>query len=180
VNKGKKYTKGHKPELLSRKEIFKAEVIKDGNATRAALIAGYSPKTARSQGSRLLQDVDIKAAVDAAAAKALQNLEVTNERIIAEYAKMAFLDPSDFFDKDGNLLPVTMLPKHVSAAIEGITVESVPGGSSKVTRIKHGGKQKALDSLARIGGMFKDTVKVEIVSYAEKLQKARERANRNR
>lgn len=34
--------------------------IKSGNATQAAIEAGYSEKTARSQGQRLLTNVDIK------------------------------------------------------------------------------------------------------------------------
>ena len=36
-----------------------------GNATAAALAAGYSPKTARSQGQRLLTNDDIKDAIKA-------------------------------------------------------------------------------------------------------------------
>lgn len=34
-----------------------------GNATEAAKIAGYSPKTAYSQGQRLLKNVEIQAAI---------------------------------------------------------------------------------------------------------------------
>ena len=36
-----------------------------GNATEAALKAGYSPKTAYSQGQRLLKNVEVKAAIAA-------------------------------------------------------------------------------------------------------------------
>jgi len=36
-----------------------------GNATVAAIQAGYSPKTARSQGQRLLTNVDIQKAIQA-------------------------------------------------------------------------------------------------------------------
>lgn len=36
-----------------------------GNATAAAMAAGYSPKTARSQGQRLLTNDDIKDAIKA-------------------------------------------------------------------------------------------------------------------
>src|SRR5690606_33384313 len=34
-----------------------------GNATEAARLAGYSPKTAYAQGSRLLKDAEIQAAI---------------------------------------------------------------------------------------------------------------------
>ena len=36
-----------------------------GNATEAALKAGYSPKTAYSQGQRMLKNVEVKAAIAA-------------------------------------------------------------------------------------------------------------------
>ncbi|WP_422139941.1 terminase small subunit [Endozoicomonas sp. ALC020] len=42
---------------------FLAEYLIDQNATRAAIAAGYSPKTARSQGSRLLTNADIQIAL---------------------------------------------------------------------------------------------------------------------
>lgn len=38
-----------------------------GNATKAAMLAGYSRKTARQIGARLLTKVDIKSAIDARA-----------------------------------------------------------------------------------------------------------------
>lgn len=35
-----------------------------GNATQAAILAGYSQRTAKQQGSRLLTNVDVRAALD--------------------------------------------------------------------------------------------------------------------
>ena len=42
---------------------FVDEYLVDLNATRAAIAAGYSEKTARSQGSRLLTNADISQAI---------------------------------------------------------------------------------------------------------------------
>lgn len=53
-------------KLSARQEAFVAEYVKDRNAARAAIRAGYSPKTARQQGHRLLTNVDIAAAVERA------------------------------------------------------------------------------------------------------------------
>ena len=51
-------------ELNNKKhEKFCNEYIKDMNATRAAIRAGYSEKTARSQGSTLLTNPNIKSRV---------------------------------------------------------------------------------------------------------------------
>lgn len=45
-----------KEKLNRQQETFALEWIKSGNATLAALAAGYSEKTAASQGSRLLKN----------------------------------------------------------------------------------------------------------------------------
>lgn len=47
--------------LNQRQLIFCEEYIKTNNATKAAIAAGYSEKTARSQGQRMLTFVDISA-----------------------------------------------------------------------------------------------------------------------
>tara|TARA_R100000278_G_scaffold32510_1_gene29577 strand:+ start:7483 stop:7896 length:414 start_codon:yes stop_codon:yes gene_type:complete len=46
--------------LQERKEEFVHHYIKTRNATLSAKLTGYSEKTAYSQGSRLLKDVEIK------------------------------------------------------------------------------------------------------------------------
>ena len=51
--------------MNDRQTVFVAEYLKDFNATRAAKAAGYSAKTARAIGSRLLTDVDIQEAIKA-------------------------------------------------------------------------------------------------------------------
>lgn len=46
--------------LSPQQQVFAFEYVKDWNATRAALVAGYSEKTAYSQGARLLKNVEIQ------------------------------------------------------------------------------------------------------------------------
>lgn len=50
----------------ARQEAFVAEYAKDRNATRAAIRAGYSARTARSIGHENLTKPDIAAAVERA------------------------------------------------------------------------------------------------------------------
>lgn len=50
--------------MNARKERFCLEYAASGNATQAAIAAGYSAQTARSQGNRLLTNVDIKARIE--------------------------------------------------------------------------------------------------------------------
>ena len=51
-------------KLTEKQKRFCDEYIKLGNATQAAINAGYSKQTARSQGQRLLTNVDIKNYID--------------------------------------------------------------------------------------------------------------------
>jgi phage terminase, small subunit len=47
-------------QMTHRQELFIQEYIKTGNATISAIKAGYSKRTARSIGQRLLINVDIR------------------------------------------------------------------------------------------------------------------------
>lgn len=50
--------------MNQRKRAFCEAYLIGGNATQAAIAAGYSPKTARSQGQRLLTFADVKEYLD--------------------------------------------------------------------------------------------------------------------
>ena len=50
--------------MNAKNKLFVSEYIKDMNAAKAAIRAGYSQKTARSIGQRLLTKVDIKKAIE--------------------------------------------------------------------------------------------------------------------
>ena len=61
--------------MNERQKRFVAEYIKDYNATQAAIRAGYSERTAYSQGNRLLKNIEVKKAIEE-----LQN-EIRKENI---------------------------------------------------------------------------------------------------
>lgn len=50
--------------MHQRKRVFCEVYLISGNATQAAISAGYSPKTARSQGQHLLTLADVKEYLD--------------------------------------------------------------------------------------------------------------------
>ena len=52
--------------MTDRQNVFVQEYLKDLNATQAAIRAGYSQHTAYSIGQRLLRNVEISQAIDAA------------------------------------------------------------------------------------------------------------------
>ena len=52
--------------MTPKQQRFIDEYLIDFNATQAAIRAGYSSDTAKQQGSRLLSNVDVRAAIDTA------------------------------------------------------------------------------------------------------------------
>ncbi len=49
--------------MTDKQNIFKVEILKDFNATRAAIAAGYSEKTAYSIGNELLRKPEVREAI---------------------------------------------------------------------------------------------------------------------
>lgn len=63
---------------------FVSEMLVDGNVTRSAKAAGYSEKTAYSQGHRLLKNVEIANAIKAGQKDIAKRNELTIDDIIKE------------------------------------------------------------------------------------------------
>lgn len=76
-----KTTKG----LTPKQARFVSEYLKDQNATQAAIRAGYSKATANQQGSRLLANVGVAAAVRKGQTKVAKKAEITVESLAAEF-----------------------------------------------------------------------------------------------
>ena len=67
--------------MTHRQELFIQEYIKTGNATSSAIKAGYSKRTARSIGQRLLKNVDIKKKINELSQKiACNSIMIAKER----------------------------------------------------------------------------------------------------
>lgn len=77
-------------ELKNKKhEKFCNEYIKDMNATQAAIRAGYSEKTARSQGSTLLTNPNIKSRVSELREAYFNENIMTAQQVEYELTKIA-------------------------------------------------------------------------------------------
>lgn len=65
-------------------EIFCQEYVVDFNGTQAAINAGYSKKTARSQGNRLLTNVDIQSRIKELTQKKVERIEYTQDDVMRD------------------------------------------------------------------------------------------------
>lgn len=136
---------------------FVLEYLKDLNATQAAIRAGYSEKTAHSQGPRLLAHVGISKAIAERQGKAMAKLDVSVDRIILERARMAFFDPRKLFDDNGEPIHVSKLDDDTAAAIAGldvVTQGNADVGFATVLKVKLADKNASLTALEKINGMY--------------------------
>ena len=152
--------------LTQRKALFVAEYRKDLNATKAAIRAGYSPKTANQAGARLLVDVKIRKVLARHTQESLDDAGVSADRVLKEIARLAFSDVRSLFDAQGNLKPLHTLTDHEAAAIASCEViiknaEAGDGHMDRVYKLKVWDKPKNLEMLAKHLGLLIERVQVK-------------------
>lgn len=148
--------------LTAKQERFVAEYLIDLNATQAAIRAGYSEKTADKQGSQLLGKTSIKAAISEAQAKRSERTEITQDRVLAELAKIGFSDLRKVLTKTGNLAGPDDWDDETAGAIASMEIITRSGGVNgegereveHVAKIKTWDKLSALEKLGKHLGMF--------------------------
>ncbi len=84
--------------LTPKQQRFVAEYLIDLNATQAAIRAGYSAKTAKQIGQRLLTFVDVKAAIDAAIAKRSKSTEISADAVLQRFWSIATADANEIVE----------------------------------------------------------------------------------
>lgn len=148
--------------LTAKQQRFADEFLIDLNATQAAIRAGYSPKTATEQGSRLLSNVKVRAYIDGRMAEHSRRTGVNQERIIRELARIAFLDPTQLVNmNDATILPTSS--EDDTAAIASVKVKEVSGDFESIEReIRFADKLKALELLGKRYGMWIDKQQVDV------------------
>lgn len=101
--KGKKKWTPDQPLKNARHEAFAQARFLGASETEAAIKAGYSKKTARQQGSRLLTKVDIQARIEFLQKKVEGSNIITREeclKVLAEIVRTALPDLAGF-DTEG-------------------------------------------------------------------------------
>ena len=161
--------------MTDKQKRFVEEYLIDLNATQAAIRAGYSPKTANEQGNRLLTNVSVQTELNKQMAKRSRRTGVTQDRVVRELAKIAFLDMTQVVDDHGRIRD-DATPED-RACIESIKYKSSSGdqGESVEREVKVASKLKALELLGKHLGMYSDKLNIEgavpiVISGADELK----------
>lgn len=155
----------HPRKLEPRQQRFVVEYLLDLNAKQAAIRAGYSEKTAESQGSRLLSYAKVSAAIADAQARRAARVEIKADDILLELLRLAKSDVRQLFDETGRLKPIHEMSDTAAASLASVeilrektTVQGEITIEESVRKIRLWDKTAALTTLAKHLGLLKERI----------------------
>lgn len=98
--------------MTDKQKMFCHEYMVDRNATQAAIRAGYSPKTAKSQGQRLLTKVDIKKYIDEHTEEQYERAGISADDVLNELVSIAMVDGVEITGKQ-KIKALELLGRHL-------------------------------------------------------------------
>lgn len=136
--------------MNDRQQRFVEEYLLDLNATQAAIRAGYSAKTAYSQGERLLKHAEVQRAILEAKTARSEKTGVDATWLLDRLATESVADIADLYADDGSVKPVKDWPLiWRQGLVAGIEVERIAEGAGTVTKIKISDRIKRLELIGK-------------------------------
>jgi len=137
--------------LTGKEERFCYEYLLDLNATKTAIRAGYSAKSARYIGYQNLTKLHIKTRIAELQSDLAKAAGITALRIVMELKKIAFSSVGDLRIDWKTLKDWESLTEDQKCCIQEVT--TTPGRYGDSLNVKFYNKQEALKTLANILGI---------------------------
>ncbi|MGN0706757.1 MAG: terminase small subunit [Faecalibacterium sp.] len=131
--------------MTDKQRRFCEEYMIDLNATQAAIRAGYSLQTAEQIGYQLLQKTSVCAEIARLQAAQSARTGINADRVLREYARIAFANLPDIAGEDGTLRDG--LSRDDASAIQSVRVKITDSGVEREVKLHD--KLHALDALAK-------------------------------
>lgn len=144
--------------LTPRQRAFADHYLVDNNASAAYLKAGYVAKNdnvAWASSSALLRSPKVATYIESRLKKLHDRLEITQERVLAEVARLAYFDIGKCYGADGKLLALKDMDEDTRRALSQVEIEMV-GDTVSVKKVRGHDKHSALEKLMRYLQLFKD------------------------
>jgi phage terminase small subunit len=179
-------------ELTPKEERFCYEYVLHLNATQAAILAGYSEKTAYSAGGRLLKKVEIQNRIKQLQDNLAETAGISALRVLKEHEKIAFANAGQLRDGWITLKEFELLTEEQKSCIQEVSSRQVRKVNDEReiiieewVKIKLYDKQKSLDSIKAMLGfnapekreitgkggkdLFLDPITIEIIDSRDKV-----------
>jgi len=168
----------HAP-LTPRQDKFIEEYLACGNATRACVKAGYSPKWAHKFAPQLLgKNRQIREELQKRQEEMKDTLHLSATRIVEELSAIGMSNIGNVLQRGPNgeiaVRDLDTLPPHVQAAISHFQCETKKKGRVTETHIKvqFHPKLPALDQLCKILGVTPERIQKEMAGQPPETQAA--------
>lgn len=169
----------------AKQQRFIAEYLIDLNGAQAAIRAGYAVKGAKDQAYNLMQIPEICSAIEKAMAERNERLKVDADYVLRRLTEIDQLDVIDILNDDLTLKPLSEWPKAWRLSLSGMDIteigratEDASAAMTFLKKIKWPDKVRNLELLGKHVNVnaFKDQVEVKVTGLADRMAKARERA----
>lgn len=147
--------------VTPKQERFCNEYLVDLNGTQAAIRAGYAVNSANEQASRLLAKSNVQEFIKSKQAEIQKRLDITQDRVLKEYARIAFFDIRKIYSASNSLIPINELDDDSAACVAATEVDEIFEGFGEdrkhtgyTVKVKLASKISALDSLGKHLGLF--------------------------
>jgi len=150
-------------EMTQSQADFARYYAATGKASESRLRAGYKdsdkPNHNESMAYQLLRTEGVLKGVEYFRHELSKKIDISENRILAEMATMAFSNVGDLFNKHGEMINIKSLSIPTQRAIKGVTVKSHWEGKGEdaqevtIVKVDMHPKLQALERLAEIKGM---------------------------
>jgi len=112
--------------------------------------------TAKVNASKLLTNTNVDAYIKKRQKEMAEIAHATQDRVILEERRIAFLDIRGLFKEDGSLVSPTQLPEDLARAVAGLEVTETEIAGVKTTKYKYkfSDKGRALERLSKFLGLY--------------------------
>lgn len=145
--------------MTKKQKLFVEEYLIDLNATQAAIRAGYSVSSAKEIACENLTKPNIQEAIAKAMAERSKRTGISQDRVVQELAKLAFVNISDVVDLRTGLIKKTATAEDL-ACIQSIKIKPTEFGEER--DIKFYDKKGSLESLGKHLGMYDNKLNVNL------------------
>ena len=151
---------GEQISLTKKQNEFARQVALTGELTQSRLKAGYANVSTNKQAAyNLAENPKIQKAIEYYKQQVAEKLDISENRILAEFAACGFSNAADLFDDEGRMTHPKHAPPHVQRAIAQVDVKRYVEGKDEeaqeveILKIKMHPKLPALEKIAELKGM---------------------------
>jgi phage terminase small subunit len=158
--------------LTGKQEMFCREYLIDLNATRAAVRAGYSEKTANRIAAKLLSKVDIQNRISELKSQRNEQVDVDAAYVLRRLVEIDQMDVLDILKDDGGIKAISEWPKVWRTTLSGFDINTSVTNFDETTienilkKIKWPDKVKNLELLGKHVTVqaFKEKIETEDIT----------------